>query len=443
MALFDRRLLAYFDDGLGTGGSMTLLDRITDYQRDLTEIERELSKYQVLLGNRQVQYRHRDRDGWIAKNSQQKTIKERYRRVAQAMSGEGDHFSHERIHVQPSIPSQQADGLEIIEQGQRALAGRTTKSRPSVTGKPLTVWVQIDTVAGLRTSRSGAAAYMVRASWMDVSDRALDAETEEKPSERENGDDKCVVRQQLKLEGLPGSHMVNVSVHRREDGRLTQVGECNIDVNDTHNSEVQFHALSDARGPVFCSRTDDANRPIPSTVRLRLIHAQPATKSAPSQPAAKSDKRSSIKRLSQLGGDTRPKDQQSAPPPRRKSIEDVSQPRRKSVASESVVHQPKEAVTQDPVVEKKRLSSGSGAAAAAALAAPAAVAVSEAPSISVSPPPAETPLSQGFSHGPTDGEEDGIEGEEEEEEMESSDGMMEEFFEEGEEEEREGDSEEG
>jgi len=449
MALFDRRLLAYFDDGLGTGGSMTLLDRITDYQRDLAEIERELSKYQVLLGNRQVQYRHRDRDGWIAKNSQQKTIKERYRRVAQAMSGEGDHLSHERT---PAMASQQADGLEIVEQGLSRRPSLTSKNRKGSTrvsvslltsstapGKSVTVWVQIDTVSGLKSSRS--AAYMVRASWMGVSDRDLDAETDERPGERETGDEKCVVRQQLKLEGPPGSHMVKVSIHRREDGRLTQVGECNIDANDTHNHEVQYHALSDARGPLFCSRTDDAGRPVPSTVRLRLTHAN-----APVQPAAKSASRPSIRRPSQSGVDTKPKEQQSAASERRKSNEDISQHRRNSVGRESVVQPPKEVVTQDPVVPQRRLSA-SGAAAAAAVAAPAAVAVSEAPSVDVSPsshhPPAETPLSMGKT--PTDGEnfEDGMEGEEEEEEMESSDGMMEEFFEEGEEEEREGDSEEG
>jgi len=456
MALFDRRLLAYFDDGLGTGGSMTLLDRITDYQRDLAEIERELSKYQVLLGNRQVQYRHRDRDGWIAKNREQKTIKERYRRVAQAMSGEGDHVGRERPDVQPV-----ADGLEIVEQSQRRISttsaarknprGSTrgsVQTSPAAPGKSLTVWVQIDTVSGLPASRS--AAYMVRASWMAC--RHYQAETEERPGERDNGDEKCVVRQQLKLEGHPGSHMVRVSIHRREDGPLTQVGECNVDANDDYNLELQYHALSDARGPLFCSRADDAGRPVPSTVRLRLTHANA---SAQPQPALKSASRGSIRRNSQSGSDTRPKEQQSAASAKRTSTEDISQRRRNSGARDSVAPPPREAVTQDPVVPQRRLSASgasgaAGATAAAALAAPAAVAVSEAPSIDVSPsrsdaPLAETPVSPRISHAPTDGSafDQEIEGEEEEEEMESSDGMMEELFEEGEEEEREGDSVEG
>lgn len=63
MALFDRRLLAYFDDG-GISNA-TYHDRIADYQHDLTEIERELCKYQHLLGPHRVKVKPRDRHGWL------------------------------------------------------------------------------------------------------------------------------------------------------------------------------------------------------------------------------------------------------------------------------------------------------------------------------------------------------------------------------------------
>lgn len=65
MALFDRRLLAYFDDGGGISNA-TYHDRIADYQHDLTEIERELCKYQHLLGPHRVKVKARDRHGWLA-----------------------------------------------------------------------------------------------------------------------------------------------------------------------------------------------------------------------------------------------------------------------------------------------------------------------------------------------------------------------------------------
>lgn len=63
MALFDRRLLSYFDDG-GTIGSGTFQDRICDYQQDLCDIERELLKYQHLLGIQRVKVKARDRRHW-------------------------------------------------------------------------------------------------------------------------------------------------------------------------------------------------------------------------------------------------------------------------------------------------------------------------------------------------------------------------------------------
>lgn len=67
MALFDRRLLAYFDDG-GLRGSRPLRDRIADYQRDLVEIERELCNYQHVFGEKAVRVKVRDRKAWLEKH---------------------------------------------------------------------------------------------------------------------------------------------------------------------------------------------------------------------------------------------------------------------------------------------------------------------------------------------------------------------------------------
>lgn len=444
MALFDRRLLAYFDDGLGAGGSMTLLDRITDYQRDLAEIERELSKYQVLLGNRQVQYRHRDRDGWIAKNREQKTIKERYRRVAQAM-GEGHNVVPERMDAQAEeiIEQSQRRGsfsrkAKELARGSRGSLGTGTRGSPgAATGKSVTVWVQIDTVSGLPPPRS--AAYVVRAAWLGISDRQLLAETDERPSERDaNGDEKCVIRQQLKLEGHPGSHVVKVSIHRREDGPLALVGECSLDANDSYNHEVQYHPLSDERGPLTSSRTDDMGRPVATTVRLRLTQAAPAP-----QPAAREQKtggRNSATRQSiqAPAGEAATKRSSVASTRERRSSEDRGQ-RRNSGTRETGLAAAT-VVTQDPVVPQRRLSAGSGRGGEHGAAAAAAVAASEAASEAspsrADPTPAETPVSQGLTEGET------YEEVFEEEVEESEGGETDVIYEEEEEEELEGDEEE-
>ncbi|CAK0879724.1 unnamed protein product, partial [Prorocentrum cordatum] len=72
MAMFDRRLLAYFDGG-GLAGETTLQDRITDYQRDLAEIEHALLKYQAVVGGSRARVRARARDEWIAKHQSRRT----------------------------------------------------------------------------------------------------------------------------------------------------------------------------------------------------------------------------------------------------------------------------------------------------------------------------------------------------------------------------------
>eukprot|EP00971_Amphidinium_carterae_P032994 649249-Amphidinium_carterae.1 len=65
-SLCARRLLAYFDDASTARGAPTLIQRIAEYQRDLTELERELLKYQAVLGSQQI--RVRNRDIWIAQH---------------------------------------------------------------------------------------------------------------------------------------------------------------------------------------------------------------------------------------------------------------------------------------------------------------------------------------------------------------------------------------
>jgi len=77
MAMFDRRLLAYFDNsGLSLSRS-TLQDRTVEYQHCLSEIEHELGKYQRLLGSQRVKLRARNRDGWIGAHRRDPSVRER------------------------------------------------------------------------------------------------------------------------------------------------------------------------------------------------------------------------------------------------------------------------------------------------------------------------------------------------------------------------------
>lgn len=467
MALFDRRLLAYFDDaGIGAGGT-TLLERIKDYQRDLAEIERELSKYQTLLGSHQVKIKHRDRNGWIDRCNDQKSIKERYRPAIQAMAGQVDAASDagraDGNHDyglddtdrslrgrRASKPSRGSKGSDAMTLGRNSTAP-SERPRPSTfdkvgrasvpgsSGKRECIWVQIDTIANLPPPRSPG--YIVRACWQGHSSTAVD--TEVRPLRTEDGEDKCIVRQQLKLEVIPGARTVTISVHRRDDSfsGASQVGEVHLDIFDSYNLDVQVHPLT------------DNGRTVGTSVNMRLTApeglAAPvgATKSG-GRPSARFSLTSSSRDRGSLAPvqDT-PNSDASTPAP---SVGAGVPPRRRSSGVKDVppiVHQPDPATAPR---ERPSMDTGkgvaprevTGAAAAKALATPASALSAVTPS---SPGGMTDEVS---SAGPDDsvGDPDGIDGEEEggdSEPPESEEGEEEEFEEDEEEEEEERSGDDG
>eukprot|EP00927_Polykrikos_kofoidii_P078044 TRINITY_DN74923_c0_g1_i1.p1 TRINITY_DN74923_c0_g1~~TRINITY_DN74923_c0_g1_i1.p1 ORF type:complete len:695 (-),score=118.55 TRINITY_DN74923_c0_g1_i1:38-2083(-) len=94
MAVFDRRLLAYFDDASGEG---TLLDQIVQQQSALSEIEELLCRERRSLGvsSQEFEQQPRCRTPWIEKHKAALSIKEKYRHlqasaVQDARGGERD-----------------------------------------------------------------------------------------------------------------------------------------------------------------------------------------------------------------------------------------------------------------------------------------------------------------------------------------------------------------
>jgi len=81
MAIFDRRLLAFFDDAGTDASGSTLHEQTINLQRDLAEIERELCKHHALLGRHQVSVKPRQRQGWIEAHDEPLSIKDRYASV--------------------------------------------------------------------------------------------------------------------------------------------------------------------------------------------------------------------------------------------------------------------------------------------------------------------------------------------------------------------------
>mmetsp|Transcript_92737 Transcript_92737/g.170150 ORF Transcript_92737/g.170150 Transcript_92737/m.170150 type:complete len:458 (+) Transcript_92737:37-1410(+) len=305
MALFDRRLLAYFDDaGIAAGGA-TLLERIKDYQRDLAEIEQELSKYQTLLGHHQVKFRHRDRHGWIERCNEQKTIKQRYRRAVEEMAREDDRDSEFRenagVYEEEERHREHArrkSSKALSRQGTKDTVGRRSLDQPrlsnfeKVGGRPSIpgasgamgkVWVQIDTVTGLPRDRSSG--YIVRACWEGTPASAV--ETDVRPGSRsDDGDERCIIRQQLKLEVLPGARMVHISVHRRDDNLNSSdslIGEVQLDIFDAYNLDVQVHPLTDKYG-----------KHIQTAVNMRLTAPEALLNAAPKSSARGGSLRGSL-----------------------------------------------------------------------------------------------------------------------------------------------------
>eukprot|EP00929_Paragymnodinium_shiwhaense_P079336 TRINITY_DN41299_c0_g1_i2.p1 TRINITY_DN41299_c0_g1~~TRINITY_DN41299_c0_g1_i2.p1 ORF type:complete len:310 (-),score=77.27 TRINITY_DN41299_c0_g1_i2:395-1324(-) len=85
MAVHDRRLLSFPDpdpeaDPLAdrTDAEGTLFGRLHGCQQNLAEIEKELCKYQLLLGTDRIRFRPREREYWVERNRRQPDVKERY-----------------------------------------------------------------------------------------------------------------------------------------------------------------------------------------------------------------------------------------------------------------------------------------------------------------------------------------------------------------------------
>merc|ERR1719510_1080565 len=81
MAIFDRRLLAFFDDGGTDASGSTLSEQTINFQRDLAEIERELCKHHALLGRHQGKAKPRQRNAWIEAHHEPVSIKDRFSSV--------------------------------------------------------------------------------------------------------------------------------------------------------------------------------------------------------------------------------------------------------------------------------------------------------------------------------------------------------------------------
>lgn len=436
MALFDRRLLAYFDDGLGAG-STTLLERIVDYQKDLAEIERELKKYQMLLGDREVQCKIRDPERWIKKNANYKTIKERYRKVAEEvvdveLPSEPEHGYQERVDNRRR-PSMAGRRSSVVQGGARRSRASIRSSisaslhRASVLsagGRAL--WVQIDTL--YRLPQPVADSYIVKAHWLH---HPTSVETTFKDGSRvstDDGQDVCIVRQQLKLEAQPNATVVVITVYSGDTDR--QIGCCHISADDSANHDAQTHSLKDEHG-----------RPA-AEILLRL--ARLGSSHDPHSAAhARADNRSS-RRLSTFAIADRSESSTArrTSVQQRRSIAATMTPIQEGAGSaqEPINKRPSirpsqvQVVTQDPVaVDTSNQGGRLSAAAETARAAAAIAAAQNAQSATTTPHTSQAPTPS-VEPGPSEfGEEYEEEEIEEEEGVESS--LGEEIFEEEEEEE--------
>jgi len=429
MALFDRRLLAYFDDGLGAG-STTLLDRIIDYQKDLAEIERELKKYKMLLGDREVQCKIRDPEKWINKNKGQKTIKERYRKAAQEIvdvePDEPEHGYPERRRA--SVSERRPSMARVKARNSRqSVSSRGSVARASMIAGSKALWVQIDTIYRLPQPRADS--YVVKTHWIHHPATAIAAS--EKFERDENNEDVCIVRQQLKLEAQPNAQIVVITVYSGAGDSERRVGECQLNAEETRNHEVQVHYLS-----------DDGRRS--AEIRLRLTYA--GSSHDPDLAGATRKEHRDTRRPSNFavaGSESSASRRTSNQQGRRSvaltsiqegtgSAQEVPASRRTSIRPTGV-----QIVTQDPAALETSNPPGRLSTAAQHAKDIAAVAGQHAKSTASTPAISEAPT----PGGPDDElDEEYTEEEEEEEQLESSPG--EEFYEEGDEEEIEGDEEE-
>eukprot|EP00929_Paragymnodinium_shiwhaense_P106611 TRINITY_DN72138_c0_g1_i1.p1 TRINITY_DN72138_c0_g1~~TRINITY_DN72138_c0_g1_i1.p1 ORF type:complete len:418 (-),score=90.19 TRINITY_DN72138_c0_g1_i1:341-1594(-) len=309
MALYDRRLLAYCDNGsFNVGHRLTMLDRMTEYQRDLAEIDRELCKYQLVLGSHHVRFKPRGREAWLTDCRKTKTLKDRFRAASRTFHDEHDEHESTVVTQKPAAASASASqrhvhaaaaeagrGEEISavaagggglataggrrlsatkrtsvgqdavhktwSERERARAAAGVSSLESAAHQPrsaaTSVLAQIDTIFGLRRVAGAEASYSVEVSWKDAPEgRKLVTEPCAGKAAGPGVDD-CVVRQQLRLEGLrPGSrHVVLLAVRARSK----LVGTCQLDSSDDSTHDVAMHQL-----------LDGSQRPTGAAVKMRL-----------------------------------------------------------------------------------------------------------------------------------------------------------------------------
>ncbi|CAE8608876.1 unnamed protein product [Polarella glacialis] len=281
MALFDRRLLAYFDDGGAGLGNRTYHDRINDYQQDLVEIERELFKYQQLLGPQHVKIKSRQREGWLAQHRTCiPSVRERGEHLARdIMQSESElsrghaggyvyesHRSevpdssqrpsvqeaaefHRRFQPaersssafgsgQPAVDAAGSTGAagarsessgrrrSSLRKGTAAQAQVSPEAVQSTSAVPVqaeamgTTWAQVDTLfLGHRLSSPSQCQYSVQGKWQG---QGMGQPTELRPAKpsSDNADFRmqCKIRQQIKLESAPDMRVVILTIVRGNEG---------------------------------------------------------------------------------------------------------------------------------------------------------------------------------------------------------------------------------
>lgn len=241
MAMFDRRLLAYFEDNSLREGA-TLADKIADYQNDIAQLDNELLRYQHLLGGK---HRVRNREKWRPPTE---TIKDKY---ASALETAQEEEEEVRRHIQAA----RAGGGTARDGGARgdlndhpgargAGGGRAPGGNPTE--------AQLDKLIGLPVapgSRPGEASYVVR-----MSAEPSGVGTEEtkpmpaRPSDKRHGAEDCRVRQRIMVP--PGARWIKLDVLRvGHGGQKQSIGHCRVDAEDQRNfSSNLVHPLGGPRG---------------------------------------------------------------------------------------------------------------------------------------------------------------------------------------------------
>eukprot|EP00929_Paragymnodinium_shiwhaense_P080369 TRINITY_DN41910_c0_g1_i1.p1 TRINITY_DN41910_c0_g1~~TRINITY_DN41910_c0_g1_i1.p1 ORF type:complete len:470 (-),score=49.90 TRINITY_DN41910_c0_g1_i1:454-1863(-) len=345
MALFDRRLLAYFDD---SGNHGTLLDQITDHQQALAEIELELCRYRMRINGASVVKPPRNRKDWILRHRSERPVQDKYGHYPALLCGAGEGDSDAELHRDIASLHRSADdavaGRRSSGAGRRSSnAGVTAKARgrrqsatsqaslgtedgaaggarhtavhkpspstASASGSgeaahpPGSTWVQLDTITGLPPARgrSMPSDYIVCARW-EGNREGPQTEPKAAKQNASSSMETCVVRQQLKLPSQRSARFIVISVFRRE-ATDSSVGTCRLDTLDRTNQQASNHPLVDNRGQatdmVLRVRLSMPSGPRPSIVAAGGVLGISSSQS--SSPDAARVHRSDSQRSSVLG----------------------------------------------------------------------------------------------------------------------------------------------